>query len=173
MEARRAWSTAFWSAARALVIFFFCKAKNYQHMFCSKLVYIKSCVTYLGLLSVLEESFLGLLLLGFLLGEVVGSRNLLNGSGINTLEVDLGASGDHIARVDPSERDTVDLEGTGNQENTLGQVLEEHNPLTAEAASEEDQDGTRLEALADLGRADGLANLYITKLSEFLLSCFQ
>lgn len=124
---------------------------------------VKSDRTYLGLLSVLEESLLGLLLLGFLLGEVVGGRDLLNGGGINTLEVDLAASGDHVARVDSSERDTVDLEGTGNQENTLGQVLEEHNPLTAEAASEEDQDGARLEALADLGRADGLADLYHTK----------
>lgn len=118
--------------------------------------------TYLGLLSVLEESLLGLLLLGFLLGEVVGGRDLLNGGSVNTLEVDLAASSDHVAGVDSSERDTVDLEGTGNEEDTLGQVLEEHNALTAEAASEEDQDATGLEALADLGRANGLADLYGT-----------
>jgi hypothetical protein len=38
-------------------------------------------------------------------------------------------------------------------------VLEEDNTLATETASEEDQDSTGLEGLADLGGADSLANL--------------
>jgi hypothetical protein len=38
-------------------------------------------------------------------------------------------------------------------------VLEEDDTLATEAASEEDQDGTGLEGLADLSGADRLADL--------------
>jgi hypothetical protein len=38
-------------------------------------------------------------------------------------------------------------------------VLEEDNTLATETAGEEDQNGAGLEALAQLGRADGLASL--------------
>jgi hypothetical protein len=119
-----------------------------------------SSATHLGLLSLLEESLLSLLLLSLLLGEVVGSRDLLEGSRVDTLEVDLAAGSDHIAGVHSSERDTVDLKGAGNEEDTLGEVLEENNALATETTSEENQDGTRLEALTGLGGADGLADLY-------------
>lgn len=159
MVAKRDWSIAFWSAARALVIFFFYKngSLSVYASFPHKLKYLIG--TYLWLLSLLEESLLGLLLLGLLLGEVFGNRDLLEGSGIDTAEVNLAAGGDHIASVHPSERDTVDLKGTCNEEDALGQVLEEDNPLTAETTSEEDQNSTRLEALTRLGGADGFADL--------------
>jgi hypothetical protein len=115
--------------------------------------------THLWLLSLLEESLLGLLLLSLLLGEVVGSSNLLEGSRVDTAEVNLAAGSNHVTSVHPSERDTVDLKGAGNEEDTLGEVLEENNALATETTSEEDQDGTRLEALTRLGGADGLADL--------------
>ena len=38
-------------------------------------------------------------------------------------------------------------------------MLEDDDTLTAEAASEEDDDGAGSERLANLGRADGLASL--------------
>lgn len=44
-------------------------------------------------------------------------------------------------------------------------MLEEDDTLATEAASEEDQDGTGLEGLADLSRADRLANLLCTEKS--------
>ena len=116
--------------------------------------------TYLGLLSLLEESLLGLLLGLLLLGEVVGSGNLLEGLGVNTGDIHAGAGGDHVAGVDTAEGDTVDLEGTGDEENTLLEVLEENDTLTTEAAGEEDQNGTGLKALAELGGTQSLADLY-------------
>lgn len=62
--------------------------------------------------------------------------------------------------VHPSERNTVDLEGTGDEENTLGEVLKEDDTLATEAAGQEDQDSTGLEAFPDLRWADGLASLW-------------
>lgn len=50
--------------------------------------------------------------------------------------------GDNVAGVDSAERDTVDLEWAGNQENTLGEVLQEDDALATETASEEDQNST-------------------------------
>ena len=73
------------------------------------------------------------------------------------------AGGDHIAGVDTAEGNTVDLEGTGNEEDTLVEVLEEDNALATEATGKEDEDGTGLEALADLGGTDSLADLFVQK----------
>ena len=115
--------------------------------------------TYLGLLALLEESLLGLLLGLLVLGEVAGGGGLLNGLGVNTGDVDTLGGGDHVAGVHATERDTVDLERTGNKENTLVEVLEENDTLAAETASEEDQDGAGNEGLADLGGTQSLADL--------------
>ena len=119
----------------------------------------KIFITYLGLLSLLEESLLGLLLGLLLLGEVVGGGDLLEGLLVNAADVEAGGGGDNVAGVNTADGDTVDLEGTGDEENTLVEVLEENDTLATEAASEEDQDGTRLEALADLGGTNRLADL--------------
>lgn len=116
--------------------------------------------TYLLTLTLLEESVLALLLVALLPGEVVLAANLLNNAVVDTADVDLGLGRDHVAGVDASERDTVDLEWTGDEEDTLWEVLEEDDTLATEATGEEDQNGTRLERLADLGWADGLASLW-------------
>jgi hypothetical protein len=115
--------------------------------------------TYLGLLSLLEEGLLGLLLGLLLLGEVAGGGDLLDDGAVNTADVDAGAGGNDVAGVHPSEGDTVDLEGAGNEENTLVEVLEENDTLATEATGEEDQDSTGLEGLPDLSGADSLADL--------------
>lgn len=67
--------------------------------------------------------------------------------------------GDNIAGVDSSERYAVDLEGAGNQEDTLGKVLQEDDALSAETSSEEDEDSTGSEAGPRGGGSDGFANL--------------
>lgn len=116
-------------------------------------------VTYLGLLSLLEESLSGGLLLGLLGGEVLGLGDLLDLGGVEAGDVDLVGGGDDVSGVDSSQGDTVDLEGTGDQEDTLVESLEEDDALAAEATGEEDQDGTGLEGLSGGPRADGLADL--------------
>jgi len=116
--------------------------------------------TYLGLLALLEESLLGLLFSLLLLGEVVGGRDLLQSLGVDTGNVDALGGGDHVAGVDTADGNTVNLEGTGDEENTLVEVLEENDTLATKAASEEDQNGTGLEALTKLSGTQSLANLY-------------
>jgi hypothetical protein len=115
--------------------------------------------SYLGLLSLLEESLLASLLLGLLGGEVLGLRNLLDLLGVETRDIDLHGGGDDVAGVDPAQGNAVDLEGTGNEEDTLVEGLEEHDALAAEASGEEDQDGTGLQRAARSPGADGLADL--------------
>lgn len=116
--------------------------------------------THLGLLALLEESLLGLLLSSLLLGEVAGSGDLLDDLLVNSGDVNALGGGDNVAGVDTAEGNTVDLEGAGDEENTLLEVLEQDDTLAAEATSEENQDGTGLEGLADLGGTQSLANLY-------------
>lgn len=121
------------------------------------------CGSYLGLLSLLEESLGASLLLGLLGGEVLGLRNLLNLGGVEAGHVDLVGSGDDVAGVDSSQGNAVDLEGTGDEQDTLVESLEKDDTLAAEAAGEQDQDGAGLESLSGGPRSDGLANLLISK----------
>ena len=124
----------------------------------------------LGLLALLEESLLGALLVGLLVaGEVVGVGDLLEGLAVKTVDGDGGAGGDHVAGVDATERDTVDLEGTGDQEDTLVEGLEENDALATEAASEEDEDSAGLEGLARGPRSDSLADLWFSAVSMLAL----
>ena len=116
----------------------------------------------LGLLALLEESLLRALLVGLLVaGEVVGVGDLLEGLAVEAVDGDGGAGGDHVAGVDATERDTVDLEGTGDQEDTLVEGLEENDALATEAASEKDEDGTGLERSTGLVGVLGLAGLWL------------
>lgn len=115
--------------------------------------------SYLCLLSLLEESLLASLLLGLLSDEVLGLGDLLNLLLVDSGQVNLLGCGDDVSGVDPAQGHTVDLEGTGNEEDTLVEVLQEDDALATEAASEEDQDGAGLEGLARRPGAGGLADL--------------
>jgi hypothetical protein len=99
-------------------------------------------------------------------------RDLLDLLLIEARDIDLVRGGDDVARVDPSERDTVDLEGSGDEEDTLVEGLDENDALAAEATGQEDQDGTGLEGLAGSPGADGLADLRGEALSVWLLEVF-
>lgn len=107
----------------------------------------------------MEESLLALLLHALLLGEVFRGRSLLQSLLVSTADVNTLAGGDHVAGVNSSERNAIDLEGTGDEKDTLAEVLEEDNTLAAETSSEEDQNSTGLETFPELGRTDSLADL--------------
>lgn len=129
-------------------------------------------VTHLGLLALLEESILARLVCGLVLGEVTLLGGLLQDSLVDTLDVDGGGGSDDIAGVYAAQRNAVNLEGTGDEENTLGKVLEDNNALATEATSKEDDDGTGLEGLANLRRANCLAGLWsqLAELQKMLYS---
>lgn len=152
MVAKSALSTAFWSATRSLEVSFFCTIRQYRSA-------CKEFCTHLRLLALLEERVLTRLASSLVLGEVAILADLLQNLSIHTLQINLGRSGDDISGIDPSEGNTVDFEGTSDEENTLGKVLKDDNTLATETTSEEDNDGTRLERLAGLCGTDGLAGL--------------
>lgn len=115
--------------------------------------------TYLWLLALLEELVLTLLLIALLTGEVLVTRDLLDLGRVDTGDVNLLGSGDHVTGIDTANWDTVDLEWTGDKEDTLVEVLEEDDALSAEATSEEDEDGTWGEGGSWSVGADRLADL--------------
>ena len=119
---------------------------------------------YLGLLALLEESILARLVCGLVLGEVALLGGLVQDRLVDTLDVDGGGGSDDIAGVYAAQRNAVNLEGTGDEENTLGKVLEDNDTLATETTSEEDDDGTGLEGGADLRGAGSLTGL------EFMLA---
>ena len=146
---------AFWSAARLLLICFFCRT----HMSATNHKSHYRDPSYLGLLSLLEESILARLLLSLVGGEVLGLGDLINLLLVEAGDVDLVGGGDDVSGVHSSQRNAVNLEGSGDEENTLVESLQEDDSLSSEAASEEDEDGTGLEGLARSPRSDSLANL--------------
>ena len=119
---------------------------------------------YLGLLALLEESILARLVCGLVLGEVALLGGLVQDRLVDTLDVDGGGGSDDIAGVYAAQRNAVNLEGTGDEENTLGKVLEDNDTLATETTSEEDDDGTGLEGGTGLRRANTLTGL------EFMLA---
>lgn len=116
-------------------------------------------IAYLSLLALLEESLLAGLLLSLVGGEVLGLGDLLNLLLVEAGDIDLVGGGDDVSGVDATERDAVDLERAGDEEDTLVEGLDEDDALAAETAGEEDQDGTGLEGLARSPGADRLAVL--------------
>jgi len=58
-----------------------------------------------------------------------------------------------VSLVDSLERDTVDLVRSGNEEQTRGQLLKEHDSSASELAGEKNQDGTRGDISSEFGRS--------------------
>ena len=132
----------------------------------------RCCITYLGLLALLEKRILTRLVGGLVLGEVAVLASLLQDLLVYTLDVDAGGGSNDIASVDPSQRNAINLERTGDEENTLGKVLEDNDALATETTSKEDDNGTGLEGLTGLRRALSLAGLE-SQLAKFQLTCFK
>lgn len=115
--------------------------------------------TYLWLLSLVEEFVLALGLLRLLLAKVTVLADGLDDLLVDPLEIDLRTRRDDVTGVHSPERDAIDFVGTGNEQNTLGEVLEENDALATEAAGEEDDDSPGGERGPSGGRADGFADL--------------
>lgn len=115
--------------------------------------------SHLRLLALLEELLLSLLLVGLILSEVLLASDLVNLRLVNAGQIDLLGCGDHVAGVDSSEGDAIDLEWPGDKEDTLGKVLQEDDALAAEATGEEDEHGASSKAWSRGGGSDGFANL--------------
>ena len=115
--------------------------------------------SYLWLLALLEELGLAGLLLGSLTSEVLLAGDFLDLLGVDTRDINLVGCGDNVAGVDAANWDTVDLEWTGDEENTLVEVVQEDDALATEAASEENENGAGDEGRARSGCTDGLADL--------------
>lgn len=130
-------------------------------LLCSLVLFVRGATNaaYLGLLALLEESILARLVCGLVLGEVALLGGLLQDTLIDTVDVDSGGGSNDIAGVHSSQRNAVNLEGTGDKEDTLGKVLEENDTLATETTSEEDDDGTGLEGGTGLRRASSLTSL--------------
>lgn len=98
--------------------------------------------SYLRFLSLLEECLLSLscLLTLLLLREVIHLAHFLQRLLIDPLQIYLRGCCDHVAGIYTSERYAIDFEGTCDEEDALGKVLEEYDALAAESASEEDED---------------------------------
>ena len=102
-------------------------------------------------LALVEEGLLTALLVGLLVaGEVVGAADLVYRRRVEAVRGDAGFGGDDIASVDAAERDTVDLERAGDEEDALVEDFEEHDTLAAETAGEEDEHLAGGEGLAGL-----------------------
>lgn len=119
-----------------------------------------------GCLTLLEECLLGSLLVGLLVpSKVLLAADLGDGLRVDTLNWDGGLGGDHITGVDAAEWDTVDLEWSGDEEDTLVEDLEEDHTLATESAGEENEDGAGGEGCAGLVWVESLAGLILTCVS--------
>jgi len=100
-----------------------------------------------GLLLLEDFSFAMTDLLGLGATEVFVIHRLRN---VDARNVDLRLGGDDVDLVDPSERASVDAEGTGDEQQTRGQLLQEHHALSLVDAGHEDQDGAGSDRRAQL-----------------------
>ena len=101
-------------------------------------------MSYLGLLSVLEEGFLAGSVLSLGTNKVLSLGDLSQFLGIKSRDIYLGRCGDDKGRIDSAERNTVELVGPGNEEGTLVEGLEQHDAFATEATGKEDQNSARL-----------------------------
>lgn len=101
-----------------------------------------------------KESSLSLDLGSLLLVEV-GVVDLL--IDFDVRDVDLGRGGNDVSLVDTSDGNTVDLEGTSDEEKTRVELLKENDALATETTSEEDEDGTGGDGRLELGLLVDLA----------------
>jgi hypothetical protein len=115
--------------------------------------------SYLCLLALLKEIILSLFLVTLLPSKVLVTRNLINLLLINTRQINFLGGGDNVAGVDAAERNTVDFEGAGNEENTLLEVLQQDDALATETTSEEDENGAGGEGWSGSRGANGFADL--------------
>ena len=97
---------------------------------------------YLWLLALLKELLFSLLLITLLPCEVLVSRYLIDLLLVNAGQVHLVGCGDDITGIDSPERNTIDFEWAGNEENALWESLQKNDSLAAETTSKKNEDGS-------------------------------
>lgn len=78
---------------------------------------------------------------------------------IDARNINLGRGSNDVRLVHPTQGNTVDFVGAGNQEQTRRQLLEEDDALSTETTSKEDEDGSRGDACTQLGGVGSLPRL--------------
>mmetsp|Transcript_30022 Transcript_30022/g.80292 ORF Transcript_30022/g.80292 Transcript_30022/m.80292 type:complete len:268 (+) Transcript_30022:155-958(+) len=77
---------------------------------------------------------------------------VIDGRHLNTLQVHLLRRGDHVRLVDPLDRHAINRVRAGHEEKPAVKLLKEDNALSAEATTQEDEDGARGDRRAQLAR---------------------
>jgi len=72
---------------------------------------------------------------------------------LGSVNVNLGRGGNNVSLVDALKRNTVDLEGTRDEQEARLELLQENNALAAVATGQENKDGTGSDRTAELGSA--------------------
>ena len=86
----------------------------------------------------------------------------------STRQVNLGGCSNNIGLVDTSQGDTIDLVGTGNQQEARLESLDADDTLTTKTSSQKNEDGTRGDGRADSGSLSGLAGLLASPVAAAL-----
>jgi hypothetical protein len=60
--------------------------------------------------------------------------------GVDSVQVDSGGGEGYVTPVDASQPNSIDLDGAGDQEDTVPQGLEVHDELSSESTNEDGQD---------------------------------
>jgi len=79
----------------------------------------------------------------------------------------LGGGGDDVCLVHTAEGNTVDLKGSGDEEQATGQLLQAHNALATVGSRKENQNSSRGDRLAQSG---GLGSVPASELDDSILS---
>jgi hypothetical protein len=79
--------------------------------------------------------------------------------GVDSVQVDSGGGEGYVTPVDASQPNSIDLDGAGDQEDTVPQGLEVHDELSSESTNEDCQDRAGPEDMREDGRQDGLVDL--------------
>lgn len=111
----------------------------------------KLCLLLLRLVS--KESTLVLGTASLILTEVL----VVNVFGeLKARDIHMSRCSNHVAVVNATEGDTVDLVGTSDKEKTRLKLLQQNNTTTTEASSQQDENSTGHKAGAKAGRASML-----------------
>lgn len=90
---------------------------------------------------------------------IAGRRKGWSSTHLDTSDVNLGARSNDVGLVDPADGHTVDLEGTGNEQKTALELLEEDDTLATEASGQEDQHSAGRDRRSERSRLGALPAL--------------
>jgi hypothetical protein len=127
------------------------------------------------LFSVTEEFFFSALALLLLLDLEVRLIKLVQAQS-RSLQVDFRACCDDIGRVDPSQRNAIDFEGTGHK-NGVGNLFEQNNSLSTITSGENNAHSSRCQLskistlLANGGKRRGEGTVQKSGISWVSASC--